>query len=140
MFYGQGAGSMPTGSAVVGDIVDVARNIRSSSTGRIACTCFDEKPVRPIEDLTTRYYLRTQVADRPGVLAAIATVFGEEGVSLASVLQMDASGESAEIVWLTHETKERQMQRSLKRLQALPEVHEISSCIRAETEARGSEG
>jgi len=139
MFYGQGAGSMPTGSAVVGDIVDVARNIRSGSTGRIACTCFDEKPVHPIEDLTTRYYLRTQVADRPGVLAAIATVFGEEGVSLASVLQMDASGESAEIVWLTHETKERQMQRSLKRLEALPEVHEISSCIRAETEARGSE-
>jgi len=134
MFYGQGAGMMPTGSAMVGDIIDVARNIEHGSTGRVACTCFEEKPARPIEELATRYYLRLQVADRPGVLAAIATVFGEEGVSLASVLQMDASGESAEIVWLTHKTQERQLQRSLKRLRDLPEVHEISACIRAEGE------
>ncbi len=132
MFYGQGAGAMPTGSAVVGDIIDVARNIRSGATGRVACTCFEGKRVLPIEDLRTRYYLRLQVADRPGVLAAIAKVFGEEGVSLASVLQMDASGERAEIVWLTHMTKERQMQRSLKRISDLPEVHDISGCIRAE--------
>lgn len=134
MFYGQGAGPMPTGSAVVGDIIDAARNIIHGATGRVACTCFEEKPVRSIEELETRYYLRTQVADRPGVLAAIAKVFGEEGVSLASVLQMAASGESAEIVWLTHRTQERRMQRSLERLRTLPEVHEISSCIRAESE------
>jgi homoserine dehydrogenase len=132
MFYGQGAGTMPTGSAVVGDIIDVARNIRSGATGRVACTCFEGKRILPIEDLETRYYLRLQVADRPGVLAAVAKVFGEEGVSLASVLQMDASGESAEIVWLTHTTKERQMQQSLQRISDLPEVHEISGCIRAE--------
>jgi homoserine dehydrogenase len=134
MFYGQGAGTMPTGSAMVGDIIDVARNIRSGSTGRVSCTCFDEKPVRPMAELATRYYLRLQVADRPGVLAAIATVFGEEAVSLASVLQKAASGESAEIVWLTHKTQERRMQRSLKRLAELPEVHEISARIRAESE------
>ncbi len=132
MFYGQGAGTMPTGSAVVGDIIDVARNIRAGSTGRVACTCFDEKRVSPIEDLHTRYYLRLQVADRPGVLAAIAKVFGEEGVSLASVLQMDASGETAEIVWLTHRTQERSMRRSLDRIGELEEVHGISGCIRAE--------
>jgi homoserine dehydrogenase len=135
MFYGQGAGTMPTGSAVVGDIIDVARNIRAGCTGRIACTCFDGKQVQAMEKVTTRFYLRTQVADRPGVLAAIATVFGEEGVSLASVLQMDASGESAEIVWLTHPAREGQVQRSLSRLRELEEVAEISSCIRAETEA-----
>jgi homoserine dehydrogenase len=134
MFYGQGAGTMPTGSAMVGDIIDVARNIQHGSTGRVSCTCYEEKPARPIEELETRYYARLQVADRPGVLAAIATVFGEEGVSLASVLQMDASGESAEIVWLTHRTQERRMQRSLKRLAELRDVHEISACIRAEGE------
>jgi len=133
MFYGQGAGPMPTGSAMVGDIIDVARNIRSGATGRVACTCFEEKRVLPIEELRTRYYMRTQVADRPGVLAAVAKVFGEEGVSLASVLQMAASGEAAEIVWLTHPAQERQMRRSLERIAALREVHEISSCIRAET-------
>jgi len=132
MFYGQGAGPLPTGSAMVGDIIDVARNLRFGATGRVACTCFEEKPVRPIEELRTRYYLRTQVADRPGVLAAIAKVFGEEGVSLASVLQVAASGQTAEIVWLTHETRERQMRRSLARIAALPEVHQINSLIRAE--------
>jgi homoserine dehydrogenase len=100
----------------------------------VACTCFGSKQVLPIEDVETRYYLRLQVADRPGVLAAIAKVFGEEGVSLSSVLQMDASGERAEIVWLTHMTKERQMQRSLARISELPEVHEISGCIRTEAE------
>jgi homoserine dehydrogenase len=134
MFYGQGAGTMPTGSAMVGDIIDVARNICHDSTGRVSCTCFDEKPVRPIEELTTRYYLRLQVADRPGVLAAIATVFGEEGVSIASVLQVAASGENAEIVLLTHQTQELRMQRSLARLRKLAEMHEVSACIRAEAE------
>jgi homoserine dehydrogenase len=132
MFYGQGAGALPTGSALVGDIIDVARNIRFNATGRVSCTCFDEKPALPIEELQTRYYLRTDVADRPGVLAAIATIFGEEGVSLASVLQMGASGESAEIVWLTHLTRERQMQRSLDRISALPEVNRINSRLRVE--------
>ena len=134
MFYGQGAGTMPTGSAVVGDIIDVARNIRSGATGRVACTCFEGRQVKPMEEVTTRHYLRLQVADRPGVLAAIAKVFGEEGVSLSSVLQMDASGESAEIVWLTHPAQEGRMRRSLVRLEKLDEVDEISSWIRAETE------
>jgi homoserine dehydrogenase len=134
MFYGQGAGVMPTGSAIVGDIMDVARNIGSGSTGRIPCTCFEDKRAQPIEQLHTRYYLRIQVADRPGVLASIATVFGREGVSLSSVLQMDATGDAAEIVWLTHMTQERQMRRSLEGITALPEVHEISSCIRTEAE------
>ena len=134
MFYGQGAGTMPTGSAVVGDIIDVARNIRSGSTGRIACTCFEGRHVKPMDEVTTRHYLRLQVADRPGVLAAIAKVFGEEGVSLASVLQMGASGETAEIVWLTHPAQEGRMRRSLARLEKLDEVEAISSWIRAETE------
>jgi homoserine dehydrogenase len=132
MFYGQGAGPLPTGSAMVGDVIDVARNIRFGATGRVSCTCFDEKPALPIEELQTRYYLRTDVADRPGVLAAIAQVFGEEGVSLGSVLQMGASGETAEIVWLTHTTRECQMQRSLTRISALPEVNKINSRIRVE--------
>jgi len=134
MFYGQGAGAMPTGSAMVGDIIDVARNIRSGATGRIACTCFEAKRVKPTDEITTRYYLRIQVVDRPGVLGAIAKVFGEEGVSLASVLQMDASGETAEIVWLTHPAREGQMRRSLDRIEKLEEVGEVSSWIRAETE------
>ena len=134
MFYGQGAGAMPTGSAIVGDIIDVARNIQFGCTGRVACTCFEDKRVKPMDEISARHYLRIQVADRPGVLAAIAKVFGEEGVSLASVLQMGASGETAEIVWLTYPAEEGQMRQSLARIEKLEEVDEISSWIRAEAE------
>jgi homoserine dehydrogenase len=132
MFYGQGAGARPTGSAMVGDIIDVARNIVNGSTGRISCTCFEQRLAHPIAELLTRFYVRTTVADRPGVLAAIATVFGEEGVSLESVLQKSGTGERAEIVWVTHETKERQMRQSLARLKTLPEVDTINACLHAE--------
>jgi homoserine dehydrogenase len=73
-----------------------------------------------------------QVADRPGVLAKIATVFGEEGVSLASVLQKAATGAGAEIVWVTHDAKERAVRQSLDRIRSLPEVVEVASWIRVE--------
>jgi homoserine dehydrogenase len=132
MFYGQGAGSMPTGSAMIGDVIDVARNIVHGSTGRIACTCYAQRPLLPAEELETRFYLRMTVADRPGVLAAIAKVFGEEGVSIQSLLQTSTSGEEAEIVWLTHQTKQRQMDRSRARLEELPEVSAVNACLHAE--------
>jgi homoserine dehydrogenase len=132
MLYGRGAGALPTGSAVVGDIIDIARNIAKGATGRIPCTCFEEKRVRDISELETKYYLRTRVPDRPGVLAALAKIFGEEGVSIAQVLQTDASGQWAEIVWITHQVKEARMRRSLERMSDLPELEELCSCIRVE--------
>ena len=125
MFYGQGAGSLPTGSAMVGDIIDVARNIVHGSTGRISCTCYSKRPMLPVDEIETRFYLRMTVADRPGVLAAIATIFGEEEVSIRSLLQTSAAEDQAEIVWLTHETKQRQMRRSLERVKELPEVRAV---------------
>jgi len=132
MFYGQGAGALPTGSAMVGDIIDVARNIVHGSTGRISCTCYTERAVLPVAEIETRFYLRMTVDDRPGVLATIATIFGEEGVSIQSLLQTSASEDQAEIVWLTHQTKQRQMHRSLERLEARPEVRAINACLHAE--------
>jgi homoserine dehydrogenase len=132
MFYGRGAGAGPTGSAVAGDIIEIARNINHGATGRVPCTCFAERPVTPMDDVVTEHYLRLQVADRPGVLAKIATVFGEEGVSLASVVQKSATGEGAEIVWVTHASVERAVRRSLERIAGLPEVHEVSNWIRVE--------
>ncbi|MBM3496467.1 MAG: homoserine dehydrogenase, partial [Armatimonadetes bacterium] len=74
MFYGQGAGMMATGSAVVGDIIDVCRNMQHGATGRIACTCFDHKRALPMDTVVTRYYVRMYVTDRPGTLSAIAGV------------------------------------------------------------------
>lgn len=130
MFYGRGAGALPTGSAVVGDVVDIARNIRNGATGRVPCTCFEQKRAKSMEDVVGKYYLRLQVADQPGVLASIASVFGEEAVSIASVVQKKTVGDRAEIVWITHDVKERAIRRSLERIQALPAVVEVSNLIR----------
>ena len=132
MFYGRGAGARPTGSAVVGDIIEIARNINRGATGRIPCTCFEARVMRPMDEVVTKHYVRMQVADRPGVLAKIAAVFGEEGVSLASVVQKAATGEGAEIVWVTHESLERAVRQALERIGALPEVNEVSNWVRVE--------
>jgi len=132
MFYGRGAGARPTGSAVVGDIIEIARNINRGATGRIPCTCFEARAVRPMDEVVTKHYVRMQVAYRPGVLAKIAAVFGEEGVSLASVVQKAATGEGAEIVWVTHESLERAVRQALERIGALPEVNEVSNWVRVE--------
>lgn len=132
MFYGRGAGSMPTGSAVVGDIMEVARNLRVGATGRISCTCFENRPIRDIQEIETNYYVRMQVADRPRALASIAAVFGEHDVSIESVLQKRGTGDTAEIVWVTHRTRERQICRALPAIAALPVTQEISNWIRVE--------
>lgn len=130
MFYGRGAGALPTGSAVVGDIIDVARNVQRRSTGRVPCTCGPAVAPKSLEEILTEYYIRMQVADRPGVLAKIASVFGEEGVSLASVVQKKTAGEQAEIVWITHQVKERNVRRSLSRIEQLDVVSTVSNWIR----------
>lgn len=131
MFYGRGAGEMPTASAVVGDIMEAARNLLSGSRGRhTACTCFAQKVLKPMEAVWTRFYVRLIVADRPGVLAAIAGVFGRQEVSLASVIQEDTIGDRAELVLVTHSVREQNMRAALDELVNLPVVYEIANVIR----------
>jgi len=132
MFYGRGAGAMPTGSSVVADLMETARGMLFGGSGRIACTCFTEKPILPIEDVETNYYVRIETDDRPRVLAAIANVFGEHGVSLESVLQKQGNGEEAEIVWITHRTREGDLRAALRAIEALPTVRRIGNWIRVE--------
>lgn len=130
MFYGQGAGMMATGSAVVGDIVDICRNMRHGATGRITCTCFDNKHVLPMDTVETKYYVRMYVSDRPGTLAAIASVFGKHDVSIASVR---ANAEQiAEAIWVTHRVREANMQKALAELAGIPQVHSVESWLRVE--------
>ena len=83
MFYGRGAGEMPTASAVAGDVIDVARDIAYGCTGRISCTCYRQLPVKPFGEVENKFFIRMQVQNRPGVLAQIARVFGEHEVSIA---------------------------------------------------------
>jgi len=133
MFFGEGAGSLPAASAVVGDLIEAARHIQRGCAGLVGCTCTEHLSVRDIADLETSYYVRLHVRDEPGVLAAIASIFGERGVSLASVIQKRADdGGGAEIVWITHRAAERDMRAALEMIGALEVVDAIGSVLRVE--------
>lgn len=135
MFYGQGAGSLPTASAVVSDIIDVSRDIVNRTFGRVRCTCYEKKTLCPIDKTESSYYVRLLVDDKPGVLGAIATAFGDAGVSLKSVIQTRRNVvDHAEIVAVTHIVEHARIQSALRALQALPVVDEIRNVIRVENE------
>jgi len=133
MFYGRGAGSRPTASAVIADIVSLARGIVSGEVHEIGVQVLERKQLCPIEETVSAYYVRLLVADMPGVLGAIATAFGEEGVSLNSVIQTRKVGDLAEIVAITHHVKHRRIERAKRTLASMPVVTRISSVIRVET-------
>ncbi|MBM7854623.1 homoserine dehydrogenase [Desulfohalotomaculum tongense] len=132
MFYGQGAGELPTASAVVADIMDAARDLVRNVPGIIGCTCYDNKPIKPMGETKSRFYVRALVSDKPGVLASIALVFGNKNVSLASVIQKDEEGSTAELVLITHETKEENLQDALADIRQLSCVKDIPNVIRVE--------
>ncbi|NPV92205.1 MAG: homoserine dehydrogenase [Firmicutes bacterium] len=134
MLYGRGAGQRPTASAIVGDIIEVARNSEHGDTGRISCTCFEQKRIKPISEVKTRYYLRILVKDRPGVLAGIAGVFGNQQVSIASVIQKRTEDSMAELVFVTHQVEEGNLQDSLKIISGMAIVGKVSNVIRVEGE------
>ena len=129
MFVGRGAGGSPTASAVVADLIDVARNRRMGGHGRIGFGALAQRPLRPMEETASPFYLLMQVTDRPGVFARIAAVFGEEDVSIASIMQK-SRGETADIVMVTHTARERQMRRVLSRLEELDVVRTVRNVIR----------
>lgn len=130
MFYGRGAGEMPTASAVVGDIIDVARDLAYDCTGRISCTCYRQIPVKDFGEVENKFFLRMQVKNQPGVLAKIAQVFGEHMVSIARVVQKNAVADSAELVVVTDRVKEKHMKEALEKLGKMESIYEVSSVIR----------
>ena len=132
MFYGRGAGGDPTATAVVGDLVSVARNLLAEARG-VGCTCFHERTIRPMAEMTGQYYILLRVEDRPGVLAEIASVFGRSDVSIKSVWQ-EGTGEDAQLVFVTHRAMEGSFQTAVSELRALPAVEEVRSVLRVEAE------
>lgn len=134
MFYGPGAGELPTASAVVADIIEVARNIISSVTGRISCTCYEQKAIKPIGEIFSKYYLRLIVKDEPGVLASIASVLGNQNVSIATVIQKRSIEDLAEIVLITHQVQEQNLQDALAVIKGMSITKEIANVIRVEGE------
>ena len=134
LFHGRGAGSTPTTSAVVADIVDISRNLAGNVTPPAPLVLSEEVSIRPTSELETKYYLRLNVADRPGVLAQIATVLGDMQISIASVIQKEAdeTAQRAEIVLMTHRANEASMQQALQLLEELDVVNEVGNMVRVE--------
>jgi len=137
LFYGRGAGPGPTASAVIADVIDLAQRVVAGSGRQAPPAMTETRPIRPMREVQTRYYIRLVATDRPGVIAAIAGVFGELAVSLASVLQkedvvLEEGAVYAEIVFLTHEAREADVQEAVRRIAALPVVHHVGSLIRVE--------
>ena len=144
MLYGLGAGMMPTGSAVVSDLMDLARDILGNTPGRIPPLAFrrenlEEAVIKPITAVTTCYYFRFAVLDRPGVLSKIAGILGQNQISIAAVIQKGRQvEESVPIVMLTHEALESSVQKALREINHLDVVAGPTRLIRIENEETGS--
>ncbi|MFE2532616.1 homoserine dehydrogenase [Streptomyces sp. NPDC059371] len=132
MFYGPGAGGAPTASAVLGDLVAVCRNRLGGATGP-GDSAYAQLPVSPMGEVVTRYHISLDVADKPGVLAQVATVFAEHGVSIDTVRQSGKDGE-ASLVVVTHRASDASLAGTVEALRGLDTVRGVSSIMRVEGE------
>ena len=140
MLYGRGAGMMPTASAVVGDLVDIGRNLLTGSTGRIPLLAYQMQnirrlPVLPISKISTHYYLRFAALDRPGVLSKITGILGKHDISIKSAYQKGRkTNGSVPLVMLTHSAREVDVARALNEIESLDVVSDRPMLIRIEDE------
>ena len=134
LFFGEGAGPLPTSSAVIADVVAAAKDVILGAGSRVKWGAQLGKSVKPMSEIQTRYYLRLNVVDRPGVLAQIAKILGDHQISISSVIQklVDVVAQTAEIVIMTHPAREAAMQQALGELTHLTTVNEISNFVRVE--------
>lgn len=134
MFYGRGAGGDPTGSAVLGDLIDAAVNRRKGTHADLPP--LSRRPIRPIDELRSSYYVNMDVVDRPGVLRAIAEAFERHQVSIQS-LEQEGVGEDARLIFITHRAREADVQATLEDLRGLDVIHRITSVLRVIGEHEG---
>jgi homoserine dehydrogenase len=138
MFYGRGAGQLPTASAVWSDAVDIARRVAHgipALDGELPAASSNPLPLRPMGEIRSAYYLRVMAMDRPGVLAQVAGILGRHEISLVSVLQKGrAHGEAVPVVMMTHEAREHDMQAALAGIDGLPVVASRPTLIRVEAQ------
>ncbi len=139
LYYGKGAGEEPTASAVVADLVDVTRLHTADPGHRVPHLAFQpdamaDTPILSIDDVITSYYLRLTVADQPGVLADIARVLADSGMSIVSMIQEpNESGDTAELIFLTHLALERKVNQAITRIEQLPFVRSTVTRLRMES-------
>ncbi|MEY2473960.1 MAG: homoserine dehydrogenase [Actinomycetota bacterium] len=127
MLYGRGAGALPTSSALLGDLIDAAHNLSIGGTGRAPVLA--PAKLRSVDDLRSQYYLALDVADKPGVLAAVAGVLGDHGVSIQS-MEQQGLGDEARLVFITHVAREADVQATLEDLKGLDAVRSIGGLLR----------
>lgn len=132
MFYGQGAGSLPTGSAVVSDIIQIVRNMSSDCGLFDNLNFYQQSPVKAAENFTTGYYIRLKVKDEPRVFATLALFFAEAAISFASIIQKPRSNHNAEIALVTHPCREGQLRQALDSLNSYSKLEKIYNVIRLE--------
>ncbi|MFN2463444.1 MAG: homoserine dehydrogenase [Candidatus Dormibacteria bacterium] len=134
LLYGQGAGGLPTASAVVGDLIDLVHSMKKGVNNRIPMWFDRNYEVRPFEDVVSRAYFRMEVEDRPGVLADITRVLAEHGISIDSIVQKsaDAESETAELVVLSHPAPERVLQGARRDFEALTCVRRVNAFLRVQ--------
>ena len=129
-FMGRGAGMMPTASAVMGDVIDFCRDLVYDSCGRVGCNCYKKMPVKRIEDSESKFFLRIIAEDRPGVLANIASVLGNNDVSIAQVVQKSRKSGTAELVIITDTVLEKNINDALAVFKGMSVVKDIPGVIR----------
>ena len=127
MFYGRGAGGLPTASAVLGDVIDAAHNLRYGVTERQLDR--EVAAIVPMNELSSRFYIAVDVIDQPGVLAAVAKVFGENLVSIRSMEQIGMDNE-ARLVFITHTAPESSVKMTLDGIRELASVRRVAGFIR----------
>jgi homoserine dehydrogenase len=127
MFYGRGAGGMPTASAVLGDVIDAAVNLRKGTHGSLGT--FGRATIRAIDETSAEYLLSLEVADRPGVLHAVTGVFARHDVSIRAAEQ-EGIGEDARLVFITHDAKESAVQATVRELRDLDVVRKVGGLLR----------
>jgi homoserine dehydrogenase len=136
MFYGRGAGDLPTGSAVVSDIMDIGRDIMAGSANRMPVAAFRERAplrIRKMDDITSCYYLRFAAIDKPGVLSRISGVLGKNNISIESVIQKGRkAAEAVPLVMMSHEAVERDVRRALDEINKMDCVAGPTMVIRVE--------
>ncbi len=140
LFYGKGAGAMPTGSAVVSDLMEVTRNLLHGTGGRVPPTAYhvrgrERLRIKPMEEIESLYYLRFMALDKPGVLSHISGILGKYSISISSVLQKARhAGQTVPVVMMTHKATERDVRKALAEIDRLQDVSEPTGLIRVEGE------
>ena len=130
MFYGRGAGELPTASAIMGDVMDVCRNMAFNCTGRIGCTCYKSLKVKEMKDIHSKYFVRMTLEDKPGTLAQVTLTFAKNNASIDQMVQKNKIPGFAELVFIIDTVREAQFMDAIDELRKMPYAKEVASIIR----------